>query len=582
MKNYLSGVWNAIRGKRTKPQDQRSYKNVLGVGGAYSDWALSFLTEDGDLWQNIAVLRDRSRDLFKTDCYFQKYQMELEANVFGESGIRLRMKVKEEADRVVYAPDEKGFMESEAQRLERLRDFVNRKMQRDGGFTIGGALFRQGYDRAKSTIQAGAIDLYACRIIEEKYREWQRKEFCTMAGGLTYNEVRRIRLISCARDGEYFIRMVRGKNVNKFGFSLQLINAEWCDSNLNVADTGRGTSIRMGIELDKWGRKVAFHFIKQSASAWQWGMPGYTLAASMQGHEVIPAEDIIHYMRAPYGDSTRGAPWSASVIPKSRQLDKFEEAEVIAARVAACKMGFLVSDMRPEGGHDFSPPNPNDKPPGWDATAGGIQPLNWGVKFQEWNPNHPTQNFDQFRRGMLRSWCAGLPGADYNVIANDLENINFSAGRLGRLDTNEMWKLLQRFDIENAERPIFEAWLDMALLTGAVPLPYAKFDKFNKPHFSGRRWAGVDPIKETQAAVLAIQNKLMSYGQWYDEQAQDLEETWEEIAQEEMLAEELGITLPSALELQIAMAASSPSDDEDKPKKKPADKMNGRHVSLTH
>src|SRR4051812_36030660 len=118
MKNYLKTVWRAITGKK----EQRSYRDVLGLGGAYQDWIMSFASEDADLKNNNQLLRERSRSLFKEDCYFRKYKEELFANVFGEDGIRLRMKVKEEVDRVVYAPDEKGYLENEAKRLEKLRD----------------------------------------------------------------------------------------------------------------------------------------------------------------------------------------------------------------------------------------------------------------------------------------------------------------------------------------------------------------------------------------------------------------------------------------------------------------------------
>jgi lambda family phage portal protein len=563
MKAYLKSIWRAVTGKAVaKPAETRGYRDVLGLTGPYADWAMNFLSEDADLWQNQAVLRDRSRDLFKTDCYFRKYKEELFANVHGEDGLRLRMKVKEESDRVVYAADEKSFLDGHIARMERIRAHIVRK-----GLELPGESFlRGGYHRAKAMIQAGALDLYACTVIENAWKEWQRKEFCTMTGKLTYNETRNLRLLAAARDGDFFIRKIEA-NVNKFGFSLQLINSEWCDFNLNVAKTERGTSIRMGVEMDDWGRPIAYHFIKKDPWSWQYGQPGWNLAAS-KGHERIEAKEIIHYVRHEFGDSTRGAPWTAAVIQKSRQLDKFEEAEVIAARVAACKMGFLESDLMPEGGQ-FAEPDPCKKPTDWDMSPGGAQGLPFGVKFKEWNPNHPTQNFDAFRRGMLRSWCAGLPGADYNVIANDLENINFSAGRLGRLDTNEMWKLLQRFDIETAERPIFEAWLEMALISGAIPLPYAKINKFNKPHFTGRRWAGVDPIKETQAAVLAIQNRLMSYSQWFDENGKDLEEVWMEIAEEQMLAEELGIELPQPEGAQAEASDAADDGDETPPKKKP-------------
>lgn len=595
MKSYLKNVWNAIRGKKGV-ELTKGYRETLGIGSAFADWALNFLSQDGDLWQNQAVLRDRSRDLFKTDCYFQKYKEELEANVFGEGGIRLRMKVKEEADRVVYAPDEKAMIEAAMKKKERLHAFTTRQRAKQGLAALPESFFRVGFDRAKATVKAGNLDLYACRIIEERWREWQRKEFCTMNGRMTYNETRKVRLISAARDGDFFIRFIRGKGVNKFGFSLQFINSEWCDWNLNVADTRnyapdsetpddvliarqRGTSIRMGIELDQWGKAVAYHFIRQTSNAWQWGMPGYTLAASAQGHVVISAKDVIHYVRNSDAEATRGAPWIASVMPKLRQLGKFEEAEVIAARVAACKMAFRKNTMMPEGGIT-NPTNPCDTPTAWEMSPGSIEGLAYGEEIVSWDPQHPNQNFDTFRRGMLRSSCAGMVGADYNVIANDLENINFSAGRLGRLDTNEMFKLLQRFDIETAERPIFEAWLDAALMSGAIPLPYEKFDKFNKPNFSGRRWAGVDVLKEINAAAIAIEKKMMSYSQWFEEQGQDLEEVWEDIAEEQMIAEELGIELPKPEGAMGAQSWEEEEEGEEKPKPKNGAKHNGRGVTL--
>jgi len=560
----------AARKQKETASSVRSYREIVGLSGPYSDWSLSFLSEDADLWQNNAVMRDRARDLFKTNAYLAKYSEELRANVPGEDGLRLRMKIKEEIDRIVYAADEKQFLDAHSDKIERLREYGNQKGRSEF------RLFRTPYNRAKATVQAGQLDLYACTLIENAWREWQRKEFCTVTGKYTYNETRQIRLISAARDGDFFIRKIEDAKINKFGFSLQLINSEWCDFNLNIARLENGNTIRMGIEMDSYGKPVAFHFIKVDPWAWQFGQPGWNVTAA-KGHERIPAKEIIHYARFSNADSTRPAPWCAPVMQKIRQLDKFEEAEVIAARAAASKMGVVESDIVPEGGIDVSP-DPC-KAGTWEMSPGSIQGMPFGMKMRAIDWQHPNGNFENFRKGMLRSICAGLPGADYNVIANDLENINFSAGRLGRLDTNEMWKQLQRFDIETAERPIFEAWLEMALLSGVIKLPYAKYAKYNKPHFSGRRWAGVDVMKEVNAAATAIENKMMSYSQWFDEQGLDLEEVWMEIAEEQMLADDLGLELPKPEGAQNEEPETEEEETEE-PAKKPKAKsrrLNGVH-----
>ena len=384
-----------------------------------------------------------------------------------------------------------------------------------------------------------------------------------MASG-EYGELRQLRLISGARDGDIFIRHVRDPKVNKFGYAQQFINSEWCDHFYNGV-LPNGNEVRMGIEYPKmsWGlgKPVAYYFIKRQPQDWQFSIPGAFNFTSGNLHERIPAEEIIHYARYSDADSTRPAPWGASTIPKARQLDQYELAEVIAAREQACKTGFLTSTLVPEGGQEFQPPNPQGVTL-QDQVPGSTQGLPWGVDYKERNPTHPNGNFDTFRKGQLRSWCAGMPGADYNIIANDLEGINFSAGRLGRLDTNEMSKMIQRFDINRAERPTFEAWLEMSLITGAVPLPLAKFDKFNKPNFQGRRWAGVDEVKEATAAALRISNKMSSRSRECAEDGDDFEEIAFELAEEEMLLESLGLSSELSVEgVKPAQPAGDIADD---------------------
>lgn len=519
---------------------ERAYKEVSGVGGINSDWAISAISEDSDVWQNIFTLRQRSRDLFRTNVYFKKYKEELFANVFGSEGITLRMRVKEVEDRVVYSAAEKGCITEDARRRDRISQYIERRFGKSS-LRVSPFAFRD-MSRQSATVQVGDLDLYANKIIEDAWKRWQRRENCTVSGVLSYNEVRQMRLLSAARDGDFFIRFIRDPRINEFGFSLQLINSEWCDFYLNqVLDNGN--EIRMGIERNKWGKRVAYWFIKRQPMDWQFSTPGAYMSSSREMHERIPADEIIHYARYEDGDSTRPAPWAASLIVKARHLDKGEEAEVTAMRVNACKMGFFQSTVDPNGGTGVGEKADPTKSATLEAEPGSFQGLPWGVEFKEWNPSHPNQNFPGFRKEMLRAICAGLPGANYNIIANDLEGVNYSSGRLGMLDERELWKLIQKFDIDIAERPVFEEWLYMALLTGAISLPLAKFDKFNQPVFRGRRWAWVDPLKEIQASALTVANKFTSRTRVIEDSDvdADFEEILFELAEEEMMMTELGM-----------------------------------------
>lgn len=559
--------------RRTGSQlETRGYREVTAVGGQNQDWNISMLGEDSDVWQNVWLLTSRVRDLFKTNPTFVKYREMLWANVFGAKGIMLRMKIQEQADRVVYSADEKACLVKHEERINRIREWAEKKngteIERYRAFTLADRLDRTRFDdvlRGEAMVKVGAPDVYANTLIEGRWKEWQRATFCDVRQRRNYNVLRQLRLLNAVRDGDIFVRHIKSPKVNKFGYSLQLISAEWCDRFYNTI-LPNGNVVIMGIEyeMSTWGlgKPVAFYFIKRQPMDWQFSIPGAFNFSSGAIHQRVAAEEIIHYARAVDAEGTRPAPWVASTIPASRQLDQAMIAEVIAWREAACKVGFLYSDVLPEGGAAGVSIDPKTGLPRQQFSPGETHALPWGVKYQERDPKHPNSNVEQFRKSAGRSQSAGMPGADYNVLFNDLENINFSAGRLGRLDTNEMSMLLQEFDIETAERPIFESFLEMGMITGAIPLPLSKFDKFNKPVFQGRRWAQVDEGKAVDAAAKRVANKFSSRNRECADEGIDFEDNAFELAEEEMLLEQLGLSTETTAEGKSAPAPAQNEQEE--------------------
>lgn len=556
------GFFSRIRSAfRKKPKiSARGLEILSALGGQFSDWTLNVLGEDADMKQNALAIRSRSRDLFRCNPYLIKYGEELCANVHGEHGVALRMKVKETEDRVVHSAEEKAALEIYLARRNRVLQYIATKQ---GKHLERMVLHR---DAQRAQVVAGELDVYANKVIEGGYAEWKKAEYCDARGRRDYTMLQQIRLLSAARDGDFFKIFIRDPNVNKFGFSLALVNADYVDNLLNRT-LDNGNVIRMGVEYEmkSWGlgKPVAFYFIKRHPQDWEWNTPaGLFQFISGVTHDRIPAEDVIHYARFRDCDSTRPAPWIAPIIPKAKQLDSYELAEVIAARTAACKMGWFYSDISPDGG-DFIPPDPQQMNQRQIKNSpGGYHGLPYGVKIQESDPTHPNGNFDEFRKGMLRSICAGMPGANYNIIANDGEGVSYSTGRIFSLDDRELWKLIQRFDINTAERPIFEAWLEAALRTRAIPLPLAKFTKFNKPHFSGRRWDWVDPAKDAAAQREKLLLGITSRARMCDDAGVDFEDVLFEIAEEEMLIEEFGLNAISLTTIASGGAQQEPDADD--------------------
>jgi lambda family phage portal protein len=226
------------------------------------------------------------------------------------------------------------------------------------------------------------------------------------------------------------------------------------------------------------------------------------------------------------------------------QLSQYEEAEVVAARVAACKSGFFkpngsdgyVGDGVDDLGNTIS-----------EASPGSFELLPVGMDFQAFDPTHPAGNFAPFIKATLRGIASGL-GVSYNSLASDLEGVNFSSIRAGVLEERQHWKSIQAWMIEHFMVPVYTEWLRMALISNQLaPIPVNKISKFSEPKWQARGFEWIDPLKDAKANLQEIQMGTKSRADILAEKGKDIEEVFEQIKSEEQLAESVGINIGSAV-----------------------------------
>ena len=88
-------------------------------------------------------------------------------------------------------------------------------------------------------------------------------------------------------------------------------------------------------------------------------------------------------------------------------------------------------------------------------------------------------------------------------------------------------------------RPIWERWLETAVLAGALELP--DMGAARAVHWIPPRWDWVDPLKDIQAQLLAIEAGLMSRRKAVEATGYDIEEIDRENAADAARAAELGL-----------------------------------------
>jgi len=474
------GIWDSIKQRfqrrgRGSDNGLRSYAGAAH-GRLTADWIVGAVGPNAALRGSLSALRNRCRDLERNNDYVRGFLGALQTNVVGASGIRLQMRVRNDD---------------------------------------------------------GSPDVDANRRIEEAWAEWGRHGICTVDGRMSWADVQRLFIRSVARDGEIIVRLVRGAAAgNDFGFALQLLEADHLDET-DDRDLSGNRRVRMGVEIDGWGRPTALHLWRSH--------PG-DMISSRDGERKIrlPMRDAVHAYLMERPGQLRGIPWLSSAIMRLHQLGKYEEAELVAARVASSKMGFFEPD--PDADHQLIGQR-HDGELLMEAAPGQFEMLPPGYRFQPWDPQHPNNAFEAFTRAMLRGVSASL-GCSYATLSADLAQTNYSSLRQGALSERDMWRLLQAWMIEAFLRPVFMAWLGMAMTTGALALPMSKWRKFAQPTFQPRGWDWVDPLKEVNAAIAEIEMGLNTHSNVVASKGRDLADLMVQRQAEDRLAAAHGVDLP--------------------------------------
>ena len=476
-----------------KPVEKKLFKRSYQAASPsrlFADYIESERSADSELYPVISKMRARSRDLARNNEYARRYFNLLKTNVVGQHGFKLQVKALD---------------------------------------------------------PTGSLDTDGNSAIEAAFRTWGKRGHCTADGKMSWVDVQKMVMEGLARDGEVFIIKHRG-NAFHDSFALEFLEPDQIDEKKNERLDG-GREIRMGVELDKFKKPVAYHVLTAHPGDYDFA----TMVKSPK-HKRVPAEKMIHVFMPLRAGQTRGEPWMAPAMASIKQLNGWREASIVAARMGASKMGFFTSPS----GDGFVADDLDGNVPIIDAQPGTFHQLPQGVNFQSFDPQYPTSEFDSFNKSILKGISSAL-GVSYTSLANDLEATSYSSIRQGALEERDFYRSIQQVMIDHFVRPVYEAWLGAAMEVDSVFMPMATFDKFSTAsEFRGRAWNWVDPMKEMNAAILGMKNGVLSLQDVAAQYGKDTEELLAEIQRDRDLMEQFGVTY--ALEPYGAVQMGIPPD----------------------
>lgn len=418
------------------------------------------------------------------------------------------------------------------------------------------------------------LDSDANEAIEAFYAELSKRGSFTADGLFSRAAFERAVITGVARDGEVIIEQLYGRQFNRFGIAWRQIDPDLLDETLNIGPGGvypgvgrltEGHEIRMGVERDAYGRPVAYWFLARH--------PGDDLQGlGVVLHRRVEAERILHWFLAEElrPDTARGIPWIYAAVRRMAMLGGYEEAALVNARNGASNMGFFVPP---------APGSPSDvgavkaqqdfealaDAQGSDAAADLIEeaepgtfrklPPGWDLK--KWDPAYPNDKMEGFVRVMLRAFSSAV-GLTYNTLASDLQGVSLSSMRHGANNDRATYEALQQAMLDGICVPMFERGLRHGLTFGYVGrLPADGFDRFNRPKFVPPPHRSPDPQKDMAAGAQGVALGVTSRTRICAENGIEWEEILDELALEEQLAREKGVTLNTA----AASAHKNPAVD---------------------
>ncbi|MFA7360779.1 MAG: phage portal protein [Candidatus Kapaibacterium sp.] len=483
--NTIQRTAKPVKGKRAFEAAATTRLNSAFLG--------TYNSVNFDIKQGLSVIRARSRELAENDPLARKFLNMLSKYVIGPEGFTHRNKAFE---------------------------FVQGK---DGKFVK-------------------TPDTRANNMIQEAFWEWSKKKYCTISGDQSLRQLLTTALRTKAVDGEIFFKKVYvDKKENPFGFTLQPIEAAYCDEQLN-STLPNGNYVVMGIEYNSFRKPIAYWFKKITLD--MEGQPNI----STREYTRILANQIYHVYRKEFTNQLRGFPQFVSVANRLHVLKSYQDNHLNNARSGAMKT-LILEPVTPEGDPEITTTNlaggSEIDENGEVVIAQNLAPgetyvVPQGYKQGMHDPTYPQGEYGAYTASVIMEIASGLD-VDYPTLSSNLSNVNYTSTRHGLLDARAGYRTIQSDLREDLLEPFATDWLESAILNGYLNLPMTKFSKFNAPVFIGYRGDWVDPLKDKRAWIEGIQTGLDTYEDYLGEKGKDLDEHLDQLETEKNAFAEKGL-----------------------------------------
>ena len=308
---------------------------------------------------------------------------------------------------------------------------------------------------------------------------------------------------------------------------LQLLEPDHLDAS-KTGDRPGGGFVIQGVEFDALGRRRAYWLYPVHP-----GEVAMFRRASLTS-QPVPASSVLHLFDRLRPGQVRGVPWFAPVILKMRDLDEYDDAELVRKKIEACFAAFVTGADDEETLGSASTAADGRRVESFEP--GMIEYLSPGKDVKFATPSH-AGGYGEYMRVQLHAIAAGV-GLTYELLTGDLSQVNYSSIRAGLIEFRRRMEALQwQLLVPGLCRPVWQRFVATSQAIGALPADPIDAE------WTAPRFEAVDPLKDIRADVIAVRAGLMTLKEAIARQGYDPAHVFAEIAATNAELDALGLVL---------------------------------------
>lgn len=309
------------------------------------------------------------------------------------------------------------------------------------------------------------------------------------------------------------------------------------------------TTLRAGIRFGQYGEPLGYYFRKTHENDYA------TSVGDAFGWEYVPRYTGFRRLRVLHGfdpdrpAQSRGRPFLATILPQFKQIDRYTNAEIMAAVVNAMLALVIQTPMDHEQVMEFFNGDPKAYQAARSEHAVGLEngtaiSLFPGDTATSFLPQRPASGFGAFVENVYRIAGVGLD-LPYELLMKDFSKTNYSSARAALLEAWRSFKRRRQLMCTQWLDPCARLFLEECISAGKIPGVTLTEYYANRWAFDSWEWIGpgrgwIDPLKEIQAAKGRIDAGISTLENEAAEQGDDWRAIMEQRATEIEYAKKLG------------------------------------------